>query len=160
MVKVRDILFGIFTIVWIVTRLGIYPAYILNSTLIEAPKIVPMFAAYYIFNSMLTILLCLHVFWTWYIVRIAFKSLTAGGVERDERSSPESLSDSSDHGSRVETQKKKTMIPLDHKNSFSSNLNVFLFYCIYFTQTSKHEAYKQSITIYAMQKKKRSNLSN
>jgi len=106
--KICDVLFGLFTIVWIVTRLGIYPVYILNSTLIEAPKIVPMFAAYYIFNSMLTILLCLHLFWTWYICRVAFKALTTGRVERDERSSPESVSDSSsDPGARGEPHAKR-----------------------------------------------------
>jgi ceramide synthetase len=104
--KLCDVLFGLFTIVWIITRLGIYPVYILNSTLIEAPKIVPMFAAYYIFNTLLTILLVLHIFWTWYICRVAFKALTTGKVQQDSRSSTESVSDttSSDAGVSSKSQ--------------------------------------------------------
>jgi hypothetical protein len=30
MERICDVLFGIFTIVWIITRLGVYPVYILN----------------------------------------------------------------------------------------------------------------------------------
>jgi ceramide synthetase len=52
-----------------------------------------MFAAYYIFNAMLTILLCLHGFWTYYICKVAFKALSTGKVDKDERSSSETLSD-------------------------------------------------------------------
>jgi len=68
---------------------------VMNSTLIEAPKIVPMFPAYYIFNSMLMILLVLHAFWTYYILKIAVKAIVSGKVE-DSRSSSESLSEISD----------------------------------------------------------------
>jgi hypothetical protein len=50
------------------------------STLIEAPKIIPMFAAYYIFNGMLSILLALHIFWTYFICKVAFKALNSGKV--------------------------------------------------------------------------------
>jgi len=52
----------------------------LSSTLIEAPRIVPMFPAYYIFNGMLSILLFLHVFWTYFICKVVFKALYSGKV--------------------------------------------------------------------------------
>lgn len=50
------------------------------STSIEAPKLLPMFPAYYIFNSLLSLLLILHVFWTWLILRIAYNAFYAGQV--------------------------------------------------------------------------------
>jgi hypothetical protein len=42
--------------------------------------IVPMFPAYYIFNSLLSLLLILHAFWTWLILKIAYNAFYAGLV--------------------------------------------------------------------------------
>ncbi|KAL7288938.1 hypothetical protein TKK_0016901 [Trichogramma kaykai] len=84
--RVCDFIFVIFTVLWIVTRMGIFPFWIIYSTLIEAPKIVPMFPAYYIFNSLLSLLLVLHTFWTWLILKIAYNALIAGQMEGDIRS--------------------------------------------------------------------------
>lgn len=50
------------------------------STSIEAPKIVPMFPAYYIFNSLLILLLFLHAIWTYLILKIAYNAFNAGQV--------------------------------------------------------------------------------
>ncbi|XP_013184238.1 ceramide synthase 5 isoform X3 [Amyelois transitella] len=93
--KLCDALFAVFTVLWIITRLGIYPFYILWSTLIRAPSLLPMFAAYYIFNSLLCLLLCLHLVWTWLILQVAYKTITSGQMEGDIRSSSSELSDSS-----------------------------------------------------------------
>lgn len=46
-----------------------------------------MFPAYYIFNGLLILLLVLHCFWTYLILKIAYNSLNAGHMERDIRSS-------------------------------------------------------------------------
>ena len=48
----------------------------------EAPQILPMFAAYYIFNSMLLVLLGLHVFWTYFILKVIVKALKSGRVRK------------------------------------------------------------------------------
>jgi sphingoid base N-palmitoyltransferase len=77
--KVCDIIFAIFIVVWLVTRLGLYPR-ILYSTTVEAPEILPMFPAYYIFNSLLLLLLLLHIGWTYLIFQVAAKALKAGQV--------------------------------------------------------------------------------
>ncbi|XP_063926825.1 ceramide synthase 6-like isoform X1 [Zophobas morio] len=90
--KVCDTIFGIFTVLWIVTRLGIYPFWIIKNTSIDAPKIVPMFPAYYIFNSLLCLLLVLHCFWTYLILKIVANSLNAGKMEGDIRSSSDDYS--------------------------------------------------------------------
>jgi hypothetical protein len=50
------------------------------STSIKAPTIVEMFPAYYIFNSLLLLLLVLHIVWTYLIMRIAYNSIVAGKV--------------------------------------------------------------------------------
>jgi hypothetical protein len=49
-------------------------------TSIEAPTIIEMFPAYYIFNFLLLLLLVLHVGWTYLILRIVYNSIMAGQV--------------------------------------------------------------------------------
>ena len=78
--KTCDVLFACFAVTWIVTRLGVYPTWILYSTTIEAPQIVEMFPAYYIFNGLLSILLVLHVIWTYFILKIVYKAMYSGKV--------------------------------------------------------------------------------
>ncbi|XP_016986995.1 ceramide synthase 6 [Drosophila rhopaloa] len=95
--KLCDAIFAIFTVVWIVTRLGFYPRIIYSSS-VEAPRILPMFPAYYIFNSLLLMLLVLHVIWTYMILKIVVDSLQKGLMSGDIRSSDsEDLSDSSEN---------------------------------------------------------------
>lgn len=77
--KLCDCIFAFFTLIWIVTRLGFYPRIIYSSS-VEAPTILPMFPAYYIFNSLLILLLCLHVAWTYLILKIAHTALKSGQV--------------------------------------------------------------------------------
>lgn len=99
--KVCDIIFAIFTVIWIITRLGFYPRIIYSSS-IEAPQILPMFPAYYIFNGLLCILLCLHVVWTYIILQIVHTAIKAGQMEGDIRSSSsEEISDSSENARPV-----------------------------------------------------------
>lgn len=78
--KFCDGLFVIFTVIWIATRLGLFPFWIIRNTTIDAPKIVDMFPAYYIFNSLLFLLLTLHIFWTYLILKIAYNSVLVGKV--------------------------------------------------------------------------------
>lgn len=80
--KLCDIIFAIFTVIWIITRLGIFPRCIYNAV-VEAPRILPIFPAYYFFNSLLILLLCLHIAWTYLILRIAYKALQAGQVREN-----------------------------------------------------------------------------
>nr|AEZ67822.1 AGAP001761-PA [Anopheles merus] len=101
--KVCDTIFAIFTVVWIVTRLMLYPRIIYSSS-VEAPQILPMFPAYYIFNTLLILLLVLHICWTYLIVQIAVKAIKSGQMEGDVRSSSsEEISDSSENSRPVLT---------------------------------------------------------
>uniref|UniRef100_A0A1L8DUL0 Protein transporter n=2 Tax=Nyssomyia neivai TaxID=330878 RepID=A0A1L8DUL0_9DIPT len=94
--KLCDAIFAIFTIVWIVTRLGFYPRIIYNTS-IEAPQILPMFPAYYIFNTLLILLLILHIVWTYLILQIAYTAVKSGQMEGDIRSSSSDFSESSEN---------------------------------------------------------------
>ncbi|KYM77909.1 LAG1 longevity assurance like protein 5 [Atta colombica] len=94
--RLCDCIFAAFTILWVVTRMGVYPFWIIYNTSIEAPKIVPMFFAYYIFNSLLILLLFLHAIWTYLIIQIAYRAFNAGQMEGDIRSnSSDEVSDTS-----------------------------------------------------------------
>jgi sphingoid base N-palmitoyltransferase len=90
--KACDIVFGLFTITWVVTRLMIFPR-IIYSCLFET-LICP---AYFLFNFLLISLLMLHIFWTYSIAQVILKSLKSGETEKDVRSSSsEDLTDDDD----------------------------------------------------------------
>jgi len=92
-----DVTFAVFVLIWIVTRLGVYPGWILYSTTIDATYIVQFFPAYYIFNGMMLGLLVLHCIWTYYILLMAYQALHAGQITGDSRSdSSEEVSSSSE----------------------------------------------------------------
>ncbi|XP_008550481.1 ceramide synthase 6 [Microplitis demolitor] len=94
--KTCDAIFCIFTILWLITRMVIYPMWIIYSTSVSAPTIVTMFPAYYIFNSLLILLFVLHTIWTYLILKIAYNAFYAGQMEGDIRSnSSEEVSDDS-----------------------------------------------------------------
>jgi hypothetical protein len=94
--KACDIVFGIFTVSWLVTRLGLFPRIIYSST-VEAPQILPMYPVYYIFNSLLIMLLVLHLIWTYMILQVVVQTIKAGQMEGDVRSSSDEVSDSSEN---------------------------------------------------------------
>lgn len=114
--KTCDVLFACFAVTWIVTRLGVYPTWILYSTTIEAPQIVEMFPAYYIFNGLLSILLVLHVIWTYFILKIVYKAMYSGKTEKDTRS------DSSDEtvSSSPESSPKRSVTPTENGHKKAS----------------------------------------
>ena len=53
---------------------------VIGSTCFDAKKIVPMFPAYYIFNSLLLLLLVLHVIWTYFILKVLYRAIQSGKV--------------------------------------------------------------------------------
>lgn len=58
------------------------PLWCICSSTVEAPQILPMFPAYYIFNSLLVLLLVLHIAWTYLILLIVKSSLKSGQVSK------------------------------------------------------------------------------
>lgn len=99
-----DVVFVIFSVTWIVTRCGIYPSWILYSTLHDAAGFIQMFPAYYIFNGLLGTLQILHLVWTYFLIKAIHKALTKGGLD-DERSDSE---ESDDNEEDEDDDNKKT----------------------------------------------------
>ena len=80
----------------VLTRCGVYPTWILYSTLIDAENFVEMFPAYYIFNGLLGTLQLLHILWTYFLFKAIHKALSKGGVD-DERSDSEPSEDENEN---------------------------------------------------------------
>jgi len=85
---VTNIAFLFVVIVWLLTRLIIFPFRVIYSTYIEGPLIANdyHFPAYYIFNILLCMLQVMHVIWFYYICRMAYSGLVKGNIDKDDRS--------------------------------------------------------------------------
>lgn len=93
--KATGVLLAVFFVVWVSTRMGIFPFWIVKNMYFEAPKYVFMPAAY-VFYFLLFGLLMLNVFWTCMIIVVIFKSVFKGSVVNDIRSSDSSHSSEED----------------------------------------------------------------
>ncbi len=82
---VCDVLFGIFAVVFFVTRIVLYPSKILYSVFFECSEILVFWNGLALFDALLLILQCLHVFWFYTIATMIYRLLTTG-IEKDERS--------------------------------------------------------------------------
>ncbi|KAK1798552.1 hypothetical protein P4O66_006845 [Electrophorus voltai] len=80
--KTCNSLFALFAVVFMVTRLIIFPFWIIHCTWVYPPDHYPVFFGYYFFNAMLGILLMLHIFWAYLIVSM-LKKLLFGSVSSD-----------------------------------------------------------------------------
>lgn len=87
---VCDVLFGCFAITFYVTRLYIYPKYLVYSVVFECPEMLGgTWPAWFVFSALLCTLLVLHLYWGYLIARMIVKLFAAGNVEKDERSDDE-----------------------------------------------------------------------
>lgn len=82
-----NLLFALFTLSWLLLRLGYYPFFCIYSVLFVATDVIgrpPDFHNVFIFC--LCALQVMHVFWFYMIVNMIVKALSAGGVQEDYRS--------------------------------------------------------------------------
>ncbi|XP_061681459.1 ceramide synthase 2-like [Syngnathoides biaculeatus] len=91
--KTCDSLFVIFSLVFLITRLVVFPCRIIHTTLVLSLDFFEPFFGYYFFNALLLVLQALHIFWAYLILRMICKFMFKGKVERDERSDEESEAD-------------------------------------------------------------------
>lgn len=83
---VCDSIFVVFAVSFVITRLIIYPRYVISSVLFEASvEFGTEWIGYWAFVVMLVVLQLLHIFWFYLIARMVYKMVTYG-VETDERS--------------------------------------------------------------------------
>lgn len=78
--RIADVTFAVFTVCWVVSRLGLLLYRIIFYSSYKALDVVDMFPAYYIFNGLLIALLCLHIVWTWFIIKIMIYAIKNNGV--------------------------------------------------------------------------------
>uniref|UniRef100_A0A671RCG3 Ceramide synthase 2-like n=1 Tax=Sinocyclocheilus anshuiensis TaxID=1608454 RepID=A0A671RCG3_9TELE len=88
--KTCDSLFVIFAAVFLVTRLLVFPSKIIYTTLVLSMEVFEPFIGYYIFNALLLVLQVLHIYWAYLILRMIYKFLFLGKLDKDERSDVES----------------------------------------------------------------------
>lgn len=91
--KITDALFAAFALSFLVTRLIIYPRFMVYSFLFESTPHIGMWSGWWLTATMLVGLQCLHVFWFYLIARMAYRILLVGEVEKDVRSDDEDDAD-------------------------------------------------------------------
>uniref|UniRef100_A0A3B4F446 Ceramide synthase 2-like n=1 Tax=Pundamilia nyererei TaxID=303518 RepID=A0A3B4F446_9CICH len=99
-------IFIVFAAVFIVTRLVIFPFWIIYCTWVYPVTIYKPFFGYYFFNGLLMTLQCLHIFWAILIIRIAIRFLTNNEKVDDERSDKDETDESEEEGDEEAGEKK------------------------------------------------------
>lgn len=90
--KIADVTFVVFAIVFFLTRLFIYPFWVIHTSLIKCFELMPRMVSVYFFNFFLFVLLCLHIFWGSIILKMAYNMCKQGEVKDDDRSDIEEAS--------------------------------------------------------------------
>ncbi|KAJ8271069.1 hypothetical protein GJAV_G00122400 [Gymnothorax javanicus] len=116
--KTCDSLFVVFTVVFLVTRLVVFPSKVIYTTLVLSMDFFTPFFGYYFFNVLLLVLQGLHIFWAWLILRMVCKFIFRGTVEKDERSDYESGDDEEEEAEDERSWEKK-------KEALNGGLGVF-----------------------------------
>ncbi|BFZ01301.1 hypothetical protein BsWGS_04340 [Bradybaena similaris] len=108
--RVCEICFFIFMLVWIITRMIIFPFRIIRSTLFEAvgedclnDDTVGWLTMYSVYNILLCTLQVLHIIWFYYICLVAVDAFR-GQMQKDSRSSLESASETDGEKSQGSTE--------------------------------------------------------
>ena len=114
---VSNSIFGVFTLSWIFSRLGLLPYRVILQTSYYALDHVTFFPVYWIFNALLVALQVLHVIWTYLILRIAYNAIYDDGVKDLREDSSLSSSQSS-----VEDDKEENVESNDHLNIAGGNV--------------------------------------
>ncbi|KAG7457851.1 hypothetical protein MATL_G00231640 [Megalops atlanticus] len=105
--KTCNYIFIVFAAVFIVTRLVIFPFWIMHCTWVYPVTIYPPFFGYYFFNGLLMVLQCLHIFWAVLILRMAIKFLPGNEIVEDERSDREETDESEEEEGEKERERQE-----------------------------------------------------
>jgi ceramide synthetase len=101
--KASNCMGGVFAVIWFVTRLFLFPTYLMRSTMFETLDIFGSCPMYYILNVMLVFLLTMHLIWSYYIVKYLYCTITLQKCQ-DSRSSTEE--DDEDNNTGTANDKK------------------------------------------------------
>ncbi|NXY47568.1 CERS4 synthase, partial [Ceuthmochares aereus] len=103
--KTCDSLFVVFSAVFLISRLIIYPYTVLYNTYYYSMEIFQPFFGYYFVNVLLITLQLLHVFWSCLIIRMLHKFILQGTTDKDMRSDTEE-SDKDEEGEKIWEKEK------------------------------------------------------
>ncbi|XP_020833859.1 ceramide synthase 4-like [Phascolarctos cinereus] len=103
--QARDDIFIFFTLVFLVTRLILFPKKVLYTTYYVAQKKSKFFFGYYFATTLLMALQGLNVYWSFLILKMFYRFLSEGQAKNDVRSDLEEL-DLSDEESAMRQQSK------------------------------------------------------
>lgn len=91
--KIANYLFIVFVTAFLITRLYIYPFYILHTATYKFAKYFRPYGWYCVGTTIAVGLLILHIMWAHIILKMAFKAFTKGPLDKDDRSGTEDESD-------------------------------------------------------------------
>ncbi|XP_056149444.1 ceramide synthase 2-like [Lampris incognitus] len=133
-----DTLFVVFALVFLVTRLVVFPSRIIHATLVLSMEMFEPFAGYYFFNVLLMVLQALHIFWAGLILRMVYKFLFLGKLDKDERSDEESDVEEEEKDKGEEDAKDEGDYCWERsKEAINSKLTMLTNSCVLSTLTSR-----------------------
>ncbi|XP_068776038.1 ceramide synthase 4 isoform X4 [Struthio camelus] len=115
--KTCDCLFMIFSAVFLISRLVIFPYVVLYNTYYYSMEIFQPFFGYYFMNTLLITLQLLHVFWSYLIIHMVYKFILQGTMEKDMRSDTEE-SDKDEEREKIREKEKNGIM---HFRNITSN---------------------------------------
>jgi len=86
---IADILFGCFAVIFLITRDVMFPWMVLHTALVKSMWLFEPYFAYYWFNAFLMVIQILNWFWSFTILRMAYRLLTTSDLGDDARSDAE-----------------------------------------------------------------------
>lgn len=116
--RLCDGLFVVFSMSFFISRLVIFPFWIIHSVLFESWEIAGPYQSWWLFNGLLVVLQFLHIIWFYLIMGIAIKAIFKGKVAKDDRSDIETSSDE-ELFSNTDPSQTQTL----NDSSHTSNLN-------------------------------------
>ena len=99
--------FAIFTVIFFVTRLVIFPFWLLWAVSFDLPRHTGQFPAHYVALALLAVLQLLHIYWFKLIVLMVCQLLKGQGVKKDARSESNISSDETARTGVTHNKKKK-----------------------------------------------------
>ncbi|KAL8177485.1 UNVERIFIED_CONTAM: hypothetical protein K2H54_008485 [Gekko kuhli] len=108
--KIRDTLFIVFSVVFLFSRLVIFPNKVLYNTYYYYMELYQPFLGYYLMNGSLMILQLLHIFWSYLIVRMLCRFFFCGTME-DLRSESEDSEKGEEEMPQEKEDKKNGPVP-------------------------------------------------
>nr|XP_054767515.1 ceramide synthase 4-like [Lytechinus pictus] len=109
-------LFGVFSLVFFLSRILFLPFGLIFSSLFQSLEIVGPFPAYYFFNGLLITLQILNSYWFFLISCMVYRAITNGQVTKDARSDVEESSSEDELINEKNGQ-------MNHNHNFPNHVN-------------------------------------